>query len=241
MIEKIEIPDLKNSSRIAPNFKFVPERPSGKELLNVIGLKKSFKDKTLFEKLSFRITRGEKVGVMGVNGIGKSTVMKMIAGHLEQDEGEVNWGHEARISYFSQDHHELLNRNISAIDWLTEVTRGASGQDIRKTLGNMLFTKDEVNKDILSLSGGEAARLLLAKVMLESPNVIILDEPTNHMDLESIEALAEALVSYTGTVIFVSHSRYFLNKIARRILYFKPGGIVQDHKGRYAEFAASLE
>jgi len=105
----------------------------------------------------------------------------------------------------------------------------------------MLFTKDEVNKDILSLSGGEAARLLLAKVMLESPNVIILDEPTNHMDLETIEALAEALVSYTGTVIFVSHSRYFLNKIARRILYFKPGGVVQDHKGRYAEFAASLE
>jgi len=241
MIEKIEIPDLKNSSRIAPNFKFVPARPSGKELLNVTDLKKSFKDKTLFEKLNFRITRGEKVGVMGVNGIGKSTVMKLLAGHLEQDEGEVNWGHEAHVSYFSQDHHELLNRHISALDWLTEVTRGASGQDIRKTLGNMLFTQDEVNKDILSLSGGEAARLLLAKVMLESPNVIILDEPTNHMDLESIEALADALVSYTGTVIFVSHSRHFLHKIARRILYFKPGGVVQDHKGRYADFEASLE
>jgi ATPase subunit of ABC transporter with duplicated ATPase domains len=241
MIEKIEIPDLQNSSRIAPNFKFVPTRPSGKELLNVVGLKKSFKDKTLFEKLNFRITRGEKVGIMGVNGIGKSTMMKLIAGHLEQDEGEINWGHEAHVSYFSQDHHELLNRHISAIDWLTEVTRGANDQQIRKTLGNMLFTKDEVNKDILSLSGGEAARLLLAKVMLESPNVIILDEPTNHMDLESIEALAAALVSYTGTVIFVSHSRYFLHKIARRILYFKPGGVVQDHKGRYAEFAASLE
>ena len=241
MIEKVEIPDLKNSSRMSPNFKFIPARPSGKELLNVVGLKKSFKEKTLFEKLNFRITRGEKVGIMGVNGIGKSTVMKLLAGHLEQDEGEINWGHEARISYFSQDHHELLNRHISVIDWLTEVTRGASGQDIRKTLGNVLFPKDDVNKDILSLSGGEAARLLLAKVMLESPNVIILDEPTNHMDLESIEGLADALVNYTGTLIFVSHNRHFIQKIARRILYFKPGGFVHDHKGRYADFAASLE
>jgi ATPase subunit of ABC transporter with duplicated ATPase domains len=241
MIEKVEIPDIKNSSRVAPRFKFTQIRPSGKHLLQIENLSKSFKEKTLFEKLNFRVGRGEKVAIMGVNGIGKSTLMKLLAGHLEQDTGDIAWGHESHVSYFSQDHHELLNRHVSVLDWLTEVVSGVNDQQIRKVLGSMLFVKDDVNKDILSLSGGEAARLLLAKVMLESPNVIILDEPTNHLDLESIEALADTLVQYEGTLICVSHNRHFISKIARRILYFKPGGVIHDHQGRYADFEKTLE
>ncbi len=241
MIEKIEIPDIKHSSRVAPQFQFTESRPSGKHILQVKNLAKSFKEKTLFEKIRFQVSRGEKVAIMGVNGIGKSTLMKLLAGHLEPDTGEVTWGHEARISYFSQDHHELLNRHVSVLQWLTDETRGANDQQIRKMLGRMLFVQDDVDKDILTLSGGEAARLLLAKVMLEAPNVILLDEPTNHMDLESIEALGEALSEYKGTLIAVSHNRHFIDKMAKRILYFKPGGVILDHQGSYETFEKKLE
>ncbi|MDF1677546.1 MAG: ABC-F family ATP-binding cassette domain-containing protein [Legionellaceae bacterium] len=241
MIEKIEIPDIKHSSRVAPKFQFTESRPSGKHVLQVKGLAKSFKEKMLFEKIRFQIARGEKVAIMGVNGIGKSTMMKLLAGHLKQDAGEITWGHEARISYFSQDHHELLNRHVSVLQWLTDETRGANDQQIRKMLGRMLFVQDDVDKDILTLSGGEAARLLLAKVMLELPNVILLDEPTNHMDLESIEALGDALSQYKGTLIAVSHNRHFIDKVAKRILYFKPGGVVLDHQGNYQSFDKKID
>jgi ATPase subunit of ABC transporter with duplicated ATPase domains len=238
MIEKIEIPDVKNSSRIAPHFNFVPKRPSGKQVCKVKGLSKSFRNRQLFKGLDFEVLRGDKIAIMGVNGIGKSTLVKTIMGVVEHDEGAVEWGSEVRLSYFSQDHHELLNQPGSVLNWLTDAVGDATEQQARKMLGQMLFTKDDVDKDILSLSGGEAARLLLAKVMLELPNVLILDEPTNHMDLETIEALAYALAAFTGTLIFVSHNRYFIEKIATRILYFDRIDGVRDYKSGYAEFVA---
>ncbi|MDP1602263.1 MAG: ABC-F family ATP-binding cassette domain-containing protein [Legionella sp.] len=236
MIEKIEIPDVKNSSRIAPHFNFMPKRPSGKQVCKVKGLSKSFRNRQLFKGLDFEVLRGDRIAIMGVNGIGKSTLVKTIMGVIEHDEGAVEWGSEVRLSYFSQDHHELLNKPGSVLNWLSDAVGDATEQQARKMLGQMLFTKDDVNKDILSLSGGEAARLLLAKVMLELPNVLILDEPTNHMDLETIEALANALAAYTGTLIFVSHNRYFIETIATRILYFDRIDGVRDYKGGYAEF-----
>ncbi len=236
MIEKIEIPDVKNSSRIAPHFHFSPKKNSGKQVLKVLNLAKSFKNKQLFKGLNFELNRGEKLAVLGVNGVGKSTLIKILTESLEADEGSATWGHEVNLSYFSQDHHELLNKSMTVLNWLYEIVSGVTEQQVRKTLGQMLFVKEAVEKDILSLSGGEAARLLLAKVILESPNLIILDEPTNHLDLETIEALAKALASYTGTVIFVSHNRYFVDKIATRLLYFSPDKI-QDYQGKYAEFS----
>lgn len=239
MIEKIEIPDLKNSSRIAPAFQFIPKRPSGKQVCKVLGLSKSFKDKLLFKNLDFEMQRGEKIAIMGVNGRGKSTLIKMLMGLVEQDEGSVTWGSEVRISYFSQDHHELLNHSATVLNWLNDLATGCTEQQVRKVLGQMLFFKDDVDKNILSLSGGESARLLLAKVILESPNVLVLDEPTNHMDLETIEVLAQALVEYTGTLIFVSHNRYFIEKIATRILYFTADNVL-DFKGNYAEFSDEM-
>ena len=238
MIEKIEIPDLKNSSRIAPTFQLSPKRTSGKQVLKATELSKAYKDKQLFKHLNFEVMRGEKIAIMGVNGIGKSTLIKILTGTVPYDDGTLAWGHEVHTSYFSQDHHELLNQHISVLDWLNGVTTGSSEQDVRKTLGQMLFVKDDVQKDILSLSGGESARLLLAKVILESPNLLILDEPTNHMDLETIEALANALASYTGTLIFVSHNRHFIDKIATRILYFEQDHHIIDFKGHYTDFSA---
>lgn len=236
MIDKIKIPDVIHSSRIAPHFHFVPKRPSGKQACKIESLSKSFQDKQLFKQLNFEIQRGDKLAIMGVNGRGKSTLVKILIDLIEKDEGQITWGNEVRISYFSQDHHDLLNKSMSVLDWLNELATGCTEQQVRKVLGQMLFVKDEVDKDILALSGGESARLLLAKVMLEQPNVLILDEPTNHMDIETIDVLAKALVDFTGTVIFVSHNRYFIEKIATRILYFAEGTRIRDFKGRYVDF-----
>ena len=235
MIEKIEIPDLVNSSRIAPTFHFSAHKPSGKNVLTVQKLSKNYPGRDLFQHVNFNVHRGEKIAIMGANGRGKSTLLKVIQGLIPPDEGIITWNNEVNLSYFSQDHHELLNYSTSVLNWLHDTSKNQTEQKIRQTLGRMLFSTENVNKDILALSGGEAARLLLAKIMLDAPNVLILDEPTNHMDIETIDALADALVAYTGTLIFVSHNRHFIAKIAKRILYFEEKHGVKDFKNGYAE------
>lgn len=240
MIEKIEIPDVLNTSRVAPHFSFVPKRASSKQVCKVQGLSKSYQKKLLFEQLNFEIHRGDKIAILGENGRGKSTLIKTLIGEVAADEGRITWGNEVRISYFSQDHHDLLNHSTTVLQWLNEISSACTEQQVRQVLGQMLFKKEEVEKDILSLSGGEAARLLLAKVILESPNVLILDEPTNHLDIETIEALSKALNTYTGTLIVVSHNRYFIEKFANRILYFSKRKGIQTFQGRYDEFVAKI-
>ena len=235
MIEKIEIPDVLHSSRIAPAFQFVPKRSSGKQVCKIKGLSKAYNEKQLFKNFNYEINRHDKIAIVGANGRGKSTLIKLLLGITNKDEGEITWGNEVKISYFSQDHHDLLNYSCSVLQWLTDVVAGPTDQQIRNVLSRVLFTKDFVDQNILSLSGGESARLLLAKVMLEEPNVLILDEPTNHMDLETIEVLADALKSYTGTVIAVSHNRYFIEKFANRTLMFAENGKISDIRGKYGE------
>jgi len=238
MIEKIELPDIKNSSRAWPHFHFVPIRQSGKQVLKVKNLSKEFRDKKLFSNLNFEIGRGEKIAIIGENGIGKSTLLKILLSQIEPTHGEFEWGHETHISYFSQDHHELLNKKSTVLEWLSEMCNrtNINEQHIRKALGQVLFKKEDVEKDILSLSGGEAARLLLARITLESGNVLILDEPTNHLDIEAAESLAKALHSYHGTVIFVSHDRHFISKIANRVLFISHDKKLVDFKGSFQEF-----
>jgi len=238
MIEKIEIPDVMKSSRIAPHFQFMPQRPSGKQVCKVKALDKVFQEKCLFKQFNLEIQRHDKLAIIGANGRGKSTLVKILMGLVPPDAGEIAWGHEVKISYFSQDHHDLLNHSVRVLDWLSEVAQQSTEQQCRKVLGQMLLTKDEVEKDILNLSGGEAARLLIAKIMLSLPNVLILDEPTNHMDIETIEMLAKALQEYTGTVILVSHNRYLIEKVATRLLYLPQQGKIQDFKGTYHDFVA---
>lgn len=236
MIEKMELPDIKQSSRASPHFNFKPFRPSGKQALRVKNIGKQFQNKKLFQHLSFDIARGEKVAIIGENGIGKSTLIKMLLGKIPQDEGQYEWGHETHISYFSQDHHELLNSHMNVLDWLASQVSNVPEQQMRKILGQVLFKKEDVEKDILALSGGEAARLLLAKIILESSNVLVLDEPTNHLDIEATDALAEALKNYPGTLIFVSHDRHFISKIANRTLYISHDKKLIDYKGSFVEF-----
>jgi len=230
MIEKIEIPDIKQSSRVTPQFHFLPLRPSGKQVLRVKQLAKDFQEKKLFTALHFDIKRGEKVAIIGENGIGKSTLMKILMEKITPDQGSVEWGYETQRSYFSQDHHDLLNKNISVFTWLSDQVNAVSEQTLRQCLAQVLFTKEDTLKNILTLSGGEAARLLLAKLVLESPNVLLLDEPTNHLDIEATDALAQALCHYTGSLLFVSHDRHFISKVADRILFISHNKILQDVK-----------
>ncbi|MBI2791679.1 MAG: ABC-F family ATP-binding cassette domain-containing protein [Gammaproteobacteria bacterium] len=235
MIDKIELPDIKNSSRISPTFEFHCKRPSGKQVLAVSHISKSFGDKQVLNDVNVEIKRGEKVAIIGPNGIGKSTFLKIILGLLEQDNGTVEWGYEAQTAYFAQDHHEMLKENVSVLQWLEHEASFETSVKVRHMLGQVLFMKDEVEKSVLQISGGEAGRLLLANIMLMKPNVLIMDEPTNHLDIETIEALADALKAYQGTLLLVSHDRHFVNQVATRVIAITKKGI-KDFKGSYEEY-----
>lgn len=234
-IAKMELPDIQKSSRISPFFNFKQKRPSGKLVLKIEGVAKSFEEKKVLNKVSFTVARGEKIIIIGPNGIGKSTLLKIILDRLKADQGIHEWGYESQISYFAQDHHELLNKSVSVLDWLAEQASGENDNTIRSVLGQVLFRKDEANKNILNLSGGEGARLLLAKIILEESNILILDEPTNHLDIESKETLKKALNNYEGTLLLVTHDRDFASSIATRIIALSTKGII-DFKGKYSEY-----
>lgn len=236
-IDKMEMPDLTKTSRISPNFSFVQKRNSGKLVVKIEKISKSFAEKNVLNNISFNLNRGEKLLIIGPNGIGKSTLLKVILDKVTQDSGEYEWGYETKISYFAQDHHEEIKGKMSVLEWLESKFPEETNQNLRSMLGRVLFTSDEVTKNIANLSGGECARLLLAKIMLEKANVLIMDEPTNHMDIETKYSLANALKDYEGTLILVSHDRDFAKKVANRVLSLSNKKHT-DHKGSYDEFIA---
>jgi ATPase subunit of ABC transporter with duplicated ATPase domains len=237
-IDRIEIDELADSSRRAPRFSFTQERPSGREVLAIEGVSKSYGDKRVLTDVSLTIRRGEKLAVIGPNGLGKSTLLKIIVDELDQDQGEVKWGHETRVGYFAQDHSEILDDpDVTALDFVWAAKPKEATAFVRGHLGRMLFSGADVDKRVGMLSGGEAARLVFARLAAEAPNVLVLDEPTNHLDLEAIEALVKALAAYEGTVIFVSHDRYFVSGLATRILEITPEG-PRDFPGTYSEYLA---
>ena len=234
-LEKMKIPDIKRSSRISPKLKFEQERPSGRTVITSEGLGKQYGKVRVLKDVCFKLERGEKMAVIGPNGIGKSTLLKILLNHLDPDEGTSEWGYETRISYFAQDHHDQLKGQISAYDWLYQLAPQQSISTIRGLLGKVLLSGDEALKSVSSLSGGEAARLLFARMMLEKKNVMVMDEPTNHLDLEGVEGLAKALIDYPGTVIVVSHDRHFVSRVATRILELTERD-ARDFSGTYEEF-----
>ncbi|MBF0352158.1 MAG: ATP-binding cassette domain-containing protein [SAR324 cluster bacterium] len=236
-IEKIEIPPIKRSSRVMPVLKFEQKRPSGKTVLEIKHINKKFGDVSVLKDISFTVMKGEKIAIIGPNGIGKSTLLKIILDEIKPDHGQFQWGYETWCSYFAQDHHEQLNTQMNVYEWLYQTAPQETIGTIRGTLGKVLFSGDDAIKSIQALSGGEAARLLFAKMMLEKSNVLILDEPTNHMDLEGVEALEDALVEYPGTLLFVSHDRHFVTALATRIIELTPTGAI-DFNGSYTEYLA---
>jgi len=235
-IEKIEVVDLVRSSRAAPNFRFEQMRPSGRDVLTIKGLCKAYGDKPVLRDVGVEIRRGERVAIIGANGIGKSTLLKIIAGTLEQDTGTFEWGHQCSLGYFAQDHHELLaNPRETPLNFVWAACPAEPTNYVRGQLGRMLFSGDDVDKPAAALSGGEAARVIFARLSVQKPNVMLLDEPTNHLDLETIEALTEALVTREGTLIFVSHDRHFVSQLATRIIELRADGLRNFH-GTYEEY-----
>ncbi len=229
---------LQPSSRRYPNLSFVPETTSGITPLRVKGVSKSYNEKQVLKDVEFEVPRGDKIAIIGPNGIGKSTLVKILVGDLEPDTGTFKWGHRCAMSYFSQDHRAQVGGSGSPLEWLGAVVPQASDQQVRDALGKALLSGDDVHKRVSALSGGETARLVLAKMMLEHSNILVFDEPTNHLDMESIETLVEALESYPGTLIFVSHNMYFVSKLANRVMEIQPEG-VRDFSGSYSEYVAT--
>jgi ATPase subunit of ABC transporter with duplicated ATPase domains len=241
-IEKIEaeLSDLASTSRRTPTFRVLPLRPSGKDVLEVKGLAKSFGEKAVLKNVSLVVRRGERVAIIGPNGLGKSTLVRIAVGAVEASAGSAKWGHEVRVGYFPQDHKELLDDPDATPLGLIEALTPAEGPTFwRGELGRVLFSGADVTKRVGLLSGGEAARLVFALLAVQRPNVLVLDEPTNHLDLESIHALVGALRAYEGTIVFVSHDRWFVSELATRVVEVTPDGL-RDFAGTYAEYLAKL-
>ena len=235
-IEKIEIVELPQSSRRYPKFRFDIVRPSGKDVIALEDVSKAYGEKQVLSDVSLTIRRGERVAVIGANGLGKSTLLKIVTENLDADAGTVSWGHETQVGYFAQDHKDqLTDPKQTALDYLWDICPQEGTSFVRGVLGRLLFSGEDVEKKIGALSGGEATRLVMSRLMVQKPNVLVLDEPTNHLDLESIEALVAALESYEGTLIFVSHDRWFVSQLATRVIEVKADGL-NDFAGSYDEY-----
>ena len=232
-IEKLQMADLKRSNIARPFIRFEQKRPSGKQVVSVEGLSKSYGDLKVIQNASFAISRGDKIAVVGRNGVGKTTLVKLLIGDLPPDAGTITWGYEAQVGTLHQDMRQDIPNGTTVADWLHEIDPKATNEDIRGILGRMLFSGEEGLKPTDALSGGEAVRLLLSKIMLVKYNILLLDEPTNHLDLESIVALSDAIAKFEGTILYVTHDRDLIDA-ATRVLWFSPKGLV-DFNGTYPE------
>ncbi|HZD07546.1 MAG TPA: ATP-binding cassette domain-containing protein [Candidatus Limnocylindrales bacterium] len=256
-VERLQVTELARSNIARPFIKFEMKRPSGKHILEIEGVTKSYGDNHVIQDFTASVTRGEKIALMGRNGAGKTTLLNALLANspntpeseLRQtsgysgsfiDGGKTTWGHEAAIGYFPQDHRSLIEKGSTILDWIFQWDPSVSNEEIRGLLGQMLFVRDEATKKTDVLSGGEAARILFCKLMLQKPNVLVLDEPTNHLDLESINALNISLQRYQGTVFLVTHDHDLIDEVATRIWHFDDHKI-EDFKGTYEEYQAAQQ
>jgi ATPase subunit of ABC transporter with duplicated ATPase domains len=238
-IEKIKLEDVKPSSRVNPYIHFEQEKKLHRLAVEIEGLAKGYDEGPLFKDLNMMVEAGERIAVIGPNGIGKTTLLKTLVGELEPDNGNIKWSENASLGYFAQDHAADFEQDMTLFDWMSQwQQKGEDEQVIRGTLGKLLFSKDEVNKSVKVISGGEQGRMLFGKLMQLKTNVLIMDEPTNHLDMESIESLNMALEKYPGTLIFVSHDREFVSSLATRIIDMENDGLV-DFSGTYEEYLQS--
>lgn len=238
-IEKIQLEEVKASSRQNPFIRFDQDKKLYRNALVVEDLTKGFDSVTLFKQLKLMVEVGEKVAILGTNGIGKSTLIKTLMGELSPDCGEIKWSENANIGYYAQDHEYEFEQDLNLFDWMSQWKQPQDDeQTVRGILGRLLFSQDDIKKKVKVLSGGEKGRMLFGKLMLQRPNIIVMDEPTNHMDMESIESLNMALELYKGTLFFVSHDREFVSSLATRIIEITPNKVV-DYSGNYEDYLRS--
>jgi ATPase subunit of ABC transporter with duplicated ATPase domains len=254
-VERLQVTELARSNIQRPFIKFEPKRPSGKHVLEIEGVRQSYGDVLAIRDFSASVARGEKVALMGRNGAGKTTLLNALlaqsgmplaelratsgyAGPFSTA-GKVVWGHETAVGYFPQDHRASIEAGMTVLQWLAQWDPTASNQELRGLLGQMMFPREDAEKRTEVLSGGEAARVLFCKLMLQKPNVLVLDEPTSHLDLESVTALNLALQRYPGTVLLVTHDEDLIDEVATRIWHFEGNHQITDFKGAYAEYQST--
>ncbi|MCR9423665.1 MULTISPECIES: ABC-F family ATPase [unclassified Vibrio] len=237
-IDKIQLDEVKASSRQNPFIRFEQSKELFRNALEVENLSQGFEN-DLFSNFNAIFEVGERVAIIGENGVGKTTLLNTLAGVLEPRSGSYKWSENANIGYYAQDHAHDFAEDMNLFDWMSQWRQeGDDEQVIRSFLGRMLFGQDDIKKSVKVISGGEQGRMLLGKIMMHKPNMLLMDEPTNHMDMESIESLNTALENYKGTLFFVSHDRVFVDSLATRIIEIRDNKLT-DFKGTYAEFLKS--
>ncbi|HDL7234273.1 TPA: ABC-F family ATPase [Yersinia enterocolitica] len=238
-IDKIQLDEVKASSRQNPFIRFDQDKKLFRNALEVEMLTKGFDNGPLFKNLNLRLEVSEKVAILGPNGIGKSTLLKTLVGDYEADAGTVKWSENSRIGYYAQDHASDFEIDLTVFDWMSQWKQEKDDeQAVRSVLGRLLFSQDDIKKKVKVLSGGEKGRMLFGKLMMQRPNILVMDEPTNHLDMESIEALNMALEMYEGTLIFVSHDREFVSSLATRVIEMTPKKLI-DFTGNYEDYLRS--
>ena len=239
-IDKIQLDDIKPSSRINPYINFDQDKKLFRNAVEVSKLSQGYDDnEPLFKDFSFMSEVGERIAIIGPNGIGKSTFAKTLATEMAPLTGAVKWSENVNIGYYAQDHEYLFDNDLTLYQWMQQWGKPSDDEQvIRGTLGRLLFSGDAIDKKASILSGGEKGRMMFGKLLLQKPNILIMDEPTNHMDMESIESLNMALTRYEGTLFFVSHDREFVSSLATRVFDITENGIV-DFRGTYEDYLAS--
>ncbi|MFC3680916.1 ABC-F family ATPase [Bacterioplanoides pacificum] len=243
-IDKIKLDDIKPSTRQNPYIRFNQEKKLHRQAVEIEGLSHGYDGETLFANTDMMIEAGEKIAVIGANGAGKTTFLKCLVNGFDRDgieptSGTIKWSENANIGYYAQDHEYEFEKDANLFDWMEQwKTEKHDDQAVRGTLGRLLFNQDDIKKNVKVCSGGEKGRLLFGKLMMHDHNILLMDEPTNHMDMESIESLNMALEMFEGTLVFVSHDREFVSSLATRIIEIKDNKIVDFH-GTYDEYLKS--
>lgn len=235
-LDKLDIADVKISSRRDPSIMFKPNREIGNEVLEVENICHNYGDTEALKNISFKLKKGDKVALIGSNGAGKTTLVEILMGKLKPTSGKFNWGQTVHTTYFPQNTTDIIQGDDILPQWIQNFDPKWHIDEIRKCLGRMLFTGEEQTKKVSACSGGEKHRLMLSKMMMDSANFLVLDEPNNHLDLEAIVALGEALYQYQGGVICVTHDRELIDAFANRIIKILPDGSLLDFEGNYESF-----
>jgi ATPase subunit of ABC transporter with duplicated ATPase domains len=235
-LDKLDVGELRVSTRRDPSILFKRNRDIGNEVLEVRNISKSYGETKVFENLDFKVEKGDKIALIGSNGVGKTTLARLLMQELIPDSGEVFWGATIEPTYFPQNTTELITGDLPLFEWLRQFDNKQDLDEIRKCLGRMLFSGEEQKKSVKDISGGEKHRMMLSRMMLQKGNFLLLDEPDNHLDLEAIIALGEALYKFDGNVICITHDRELIDAFANRILRIDASGKLEDFKGDYEQY-----